>query len=296
MSLLAEIQSAAIDPAISTADFLRRCQILAARLRHEPFKAWVTAELNGYADDAELPPYRKNLTGQVRAQLVGPFGREANNVPVPLTFLPRDVAEKTQSFNFYQGVGMLEALVAGAKGIGHSVVTNPFPPELFAPLQIMDGYAIVGMWKELPITAISNILDQVKSRALAFTLDVEAEDSKAGEVPGTSLPIAAARVDAIFNTTIHGGTVAVGPRATIQVAQGDLNSLLSYLEVHGVNAAEQRELAEAIADDGKSPGSRVAAWIGKVSLRLAASGGRVLEGGGGALLAAAVARYFGLGV
>lgn len=39
-----------------------------------------------------------------------------------------------------------------------------------------------------------------------------------------------------------------------------------------------------------------AAWIGKVSLRLVASGGRVLEGGGGALLAAAVARYFGLGV
>jgi len=294
VSLLAEIQSAAIDPSVSVADFLRRCQILAARLRHEPFKAWVANELNGYPDDADLPAYRKNLVGQVRAQLAGPFGRQANNVPVPLTFLPDDVAEKTRSFNFFQGVGMLEALITGAKEGGHAMLVNPFPPELFAPLQIMEGYGTVGMWKELPTTAISNILDQVKSRALAFTLDIEAENPTAGDVPGTTPPVAPAKVDAIFNTTIHRGNVAVGPGATVQVVQGDLRSLLAYLEAHGVEPAERHELEDAIKADGKKPGNRVAAWIGKVSLRLAASGGRILEGGGGALLAAAIARYFGL--
>jgi len=47
MSLLTEIQAAATDPSHSTADLLRKCQILAFRLRHEPFKQWVGHELSG---------------------------------------------------------------------------------------------------------------------------------------------------------------------------------------------------------------------------------------------------------
>ena len=46
-SLLQEIQTAATDPALSLSDMLRKCQILAFRLRHEPFKALASHELNG---------------------------------------------------------------------------------------------------------------------------------------------------------------------------------------------------------------------------------------------------------
>ena len=67
------------------------------------------------------------------------------------------------------------------------------------------------------------------------------------------------------------------------------------LAAHGVDASEQRELAEAIKADGSKPGNRVASWIGRVSLRFVASGARVMEGAGGALLATAIARYFGIG-
>ena len=295
MGLLSEIQNAAVDSSVSTADFLRRCQILAARLRHEPFKTWVMHELNGYPDDAELPPYRRGFQGEVLAQTSGPFGSGANNVPVSLGFLGDDLAVRVRSFDFYQGVGGLEGLIADAGRAGETLVATQFEPETFARLEVLQGHATVRMWKQLPVTIVRGIVDAVKSRALAFTLEIEAESPQAGDVAGMTPPVSLPRADAIFTTTIYGGNVAVGPGATVQVVQGDLGSLMAYLEAHGVEEAERRELADAIKEDGRKPGNRVAAWIGKVSLRLAASGGRVLEGGGGALLAAAIARYFGLG-
>jgi hypothetical protein len=47
MNLLADIQAAAVDPKHSLSHMLRQCQILAFRLRLEPFKTWVRQELNG---------------------------------------------------------------------------------------------------------------------------------------------------------------------------------------------------------------------------------------------------------
>ena len=58
MPLLDEIRDGAI---VCGADFdttLRRAYLLATRLGYEPFQAWVTSELRGYADDAQLPSYR----------------------------------------------------------------------------------------------------------------------------------------------------------------------------------------------------------------------------------------------
>ena len=85
MDLLADIQAAAVDPNHSLSDLLRKCQILAFRLRHEPFKAWVAHELGGYPKDATLPPYRASLRGEIKAHLSGPFGSVGKNVPVPLS-------------------------------------------------------------------------------------------------------------------------------------------------------------------------------------------------------------------
>jgi hypothetical protein len=285
VSLLTEIQAAATDSNTSVSDFLRRCQILAARLQHGPFKAWVAHEQNGYPGNADLPPYRRDLTGEVRAQLSGPFGSAINNAPVPLSFLGADLAAKVQNFSFYQGVGMLEALLADARQSGTYSVHNPFPVELYARMTIVEGYATMGMWKELPIHAISNILDQVKSRALAFTLEIEAENPAAGEVAGTTPPVPLARTDLIFNTAILGGNVAVGPSAQVQVVQGDVGSLMRYLESGGIEAWDRQELEAAIKAD-----SRVKAWLGELPFRAAAAGGRIAE----AAISAAVLSYFGV--
>lgn len=83
MTLLADIQAAAVDQTHSLSDLLRKCQILAFRLRHEPFKTWVSHELNGYPNDATLPPYRSSMRGEIKANLSGPSAQVARTCQSP---------------------------------------------------------------------------------------------------------------------------------------------------------------------------------------------------------------------
>jgi hypothetical protein len=308
VDLLTDIQAAAVGPGHSVSDLLRKCQILAFRLKHEPFKTWVTHELNGYPNEAELPPYRSSMRGELKANLVGPFGSSATNMQVPLSLIPEEVREQATRFDFYQGVAMLESLASQAETGEGSMVQSPFPVDLAARLEILQGYQTMQMWLEVPVSAVVGILDQIRTRALTFALEIEAENPAAGQqmvdvAARSDPPIPLARTDAIFQTVIFGGNVAVGPDASVEVsvAPGDLDSLLRFLKAQGVEKGDRDKLAEAIeGDDAEGrpkdgPGKRVASWLGSMSLKLAASGGRIGEGAVGGLIAAAVARYLGLG-
>jgi hypothetical protein len=306
VDLLAEIQAAAVDPHHSVSDLLRKCQILAFRLKHEPFKQWVAHELNGYPNEASLPAYRAEIHGQLKAQTVGPFGSGANNIEVPLSLIPESVRDEATRFAFYQGVAVLESLVAAAKDGGQGTIHSPFPVDLAARIQILEGHQTMRMWNEVPISVVSGILDQVRNRALNFVLEIEAENPAAGvrttEATQSDPPVPLARADVIFQTVIQGGQVAIGPNASVQVAvvPGDRESLMRYLEGLGVDPSDRAELSVALDEDAagggseQAPGKRVSAWLGRVGLRLASSGGRISEGAVGGLIASAVARYLGL--
>lgn len=56
MSLLRDIQQAAVDSSIPLSDLLRKCTLLAARLQNDELRSWVARELNGYESADELPP------------------------------------------------------------------------------------------------------------------------------------------------------------------------------------------------------------------------------------------------
>jgi len=307
MDLLADIQAAAVDPNHSLSDLLRKCQILAFRLKHEPFKVWVAHELGGYPSDAVLPPYRGSMRGELKAHLSGPFGSTGENIPVPISLFPKDIRHEMTRSDFYQAAAMLESTVTQAKAIGQTSFHSPFPVEMYARLEVWQGYQTIKMWLEVPISSVASVLDQVRNRALTFALEIEAENPQAGrpkreDGKGAEPPVPLARTDAIFNTVIFGGTVAVGPDASVELAvvPGDLGSLLRYLEEQGVLEQDRTELVAAIRSDtaeGEAkgrPGKSVAAWLGKVSLKVAASGGRVGEGAVGGLIASALARYLGL--
>lgn len=294
MSLLVGIQVAATDPSHSLSDLLRKCQILAFRLRHEPFKGWVGYELNGYPDGATLPPYRASLRGEIKADLAGPFGAAGKNVPVPSSLFPDEYRDQATRFEFYQGVATLESLIADAKRGGQPSILSMFPVEISARMQIWQGYQTMTMWLQVPIASVVGVLDQVRSRALEFVLEIEAENPDAGATATTEPPVPLARADAIFNTVIYGGQVAIGPNATVNVTLGDLGSLMVYLEVQGVAKADRDGLKAALAADKGKPGPRVKAWLGEMAMKAAASGGRVTESAVAGLIATAVARFLGL--
>jgi hypothetical protein len=295
MSLLDEIQAAAVDSSHPLSDLLRKCQILAARLRHEPFKQWVSHELNGYPDDAVLPIYRGPFQGDIKADVSGPFGSGARNVGVPTTNIPAEVREAALSMTFYQGVGTLENLIADAKRIGETRVVSSFATELAAMTPVWQNHQTMAMWKEIPIASVAGILDSVRSKALEFALEIEAENPDAGTAATAEPPVPLDRTDAIFYTVIYGGQNAIGPGATVNVVQGDLGSLMAYLEAQGVEKADRAQLEAALKEDKDSLGPRVKAWLGEMTAKTVSFGSGVAQNAAGGLIAAAVLKYLGIG-
>jgi hypothetical protein len=289
MSLLTDIQNAALDPKTSVSDLLRRCQILAVRLRHEPFKAWVGHELNGYPDSTELPSYRGPFQGELKANIVGVQGLW-KNVSVPASNIPAEVRAEVHALRFFDGVAELASMVEEATRAGEGYVGRRLPAELAAITPVWQGYNTIELSVVMSPTILSGILDQVRSKALEFALEIEAENPKAGDVAGPEPALPVARTNTIFQTAIWGGNVAVGPGAQVQVVQGDLASLMRFLESGGVEASDRRELEDAIEADGHRPGSCVRTWLGNLPFKAAASAGRIVEGA----ISAAVLHYFGL--
>jgi hypothetical protein len=84
VSLLREIQEEAASQTTATAGLLRKAQILATRLDHQPLAEWVDRELNGYYDvpHDEVPPYRRLGKVQVLGNFHGFGGSQMKNAPI----------------------------------------------------------------------------------------------------------------------------------------------------------------------------------------------------------------------
>jgi hypothetical protein len=295
VNLLTEIQTSATDPSCSTSDLLRKCQILSFRLRHEPFKQWVVHELNGYPDDVALPRYRGPFEGTLKADTHGGFGAQVNNIGVPDANVPEDVRVEVKAMSFRQGVGELTSLISEARRADQSVVANQFPIDLAVLTPVVQGYQTVRLWKELPVTVVAGILDSIRSKALEFTLEIEAANPDAGDVsPGSAVPpVPSAQADVIFQTVVYGGQNAIGPSASVLVVPGDINSLMGYLASLGVEQADRDVLAIALRDEA-SLGPLVKAWLGEMAAKTAAFGSGVAQNAAGGLIAAAVLRFLGV--
>lgn len=302
VSLLQEIQASATDRSQSVSDLLRRCQILAYRLQHESLKTWVAYELNGYPAGAELPDYRRERPAAIRANLSGPFQSFARDVQVPVTLLPQPWRDQARLVSFTQAVGELESMVEVSTGRDDPNFRSEIPAEVFANIAIYQGYSTVQMWTVIPATMVAGVIDQIRTRALTFALELEALDPQAGDSPASRSSVSSQSITQIFNAQVLGGTLnwAAGTggvtQTIVNVVPGDFDSLAAYLRQQGVDNTELTELRGAVDADAvegvtKEPGPRVRDWIGKVTLRLAQSGSRITEGATGALIAEAILRF-----
>jgi len=244
------------------------------------------------------PSVRRN----VFAQLSGPFGSGANNVPVPISLIP---AGGWDDFEFRDGVGTLEALVEDSKADGASTVHYNIPVELFAHIEIYEMHSTVRMWAQLSIHHVQGILDRVRTSAQTFALEIESEDPSAGDVAGAAAKILGSRITQFFNTSIQASNVSVAQgnsgsiEQTIGVAVGDVESLMARLETLGVALDDRSELRLALAEDAANgdtggPGEKTRGWLSKIVWKAAASAGRVAEASVAGLVAVAIAHYYGI--
>ena len=95
MSLLREIQNAAIDSKTDLASLLRKCKVLAIRLGSADFRKWVDDELSGYKSTGDLPDYRI-LQVNSKGHFAGAFGSGINNADLPLFCIPEEYRENDE--------------------------------------------------------------------------------------------------------------------------------------------------------------------------------------------------------
>jgi len=212
MSLLREIQGAAIDAKIPLSTLLRKCKVLAARLGNEDFKRWVDSELSGYRNADNIPDYRR-LEVNSKGHFSGPFNSGLRNVDIPLGCVPEKYREKLSNSHLVEPVASLEALVEKSEG---GTAQEPWNPNLVALVgrDIYHGMNCMQAWKVIPITAVIEALEAVRNRILSFVLEIEAQAPNAGEAPANSNPLPPEQVHQIFNTYITGNVqnVATGGR------------------------------------------------------------------------------------
>jgi hypothetical protein len=306
MSLLREIQEAAVDASTPLPVVLRKCMVLAARLGHEPFKKWVDDELNGYPPDTDLPAYRRIGGLTSIGTFFGPMGTALRNMPLPLAPVPADLRDKHSTAELREAVARLEDLAYAHKE-GDELISR-WSSDLIAQVayKCYEGYTLVQAHIEFPRSAFVATLDSVRNKVLKFALEIEQQNPEAGDVPpGTKPVVPAERVAQIFNTYIMGGAqnVAVASPSTIQHAQqlqaGDIASLRSFLVDQGLQESDVAELKTAIAEDpkpaiGQPFGKRVAAWMGTMVSKAASGVWKVGTSAATDVLTAAPKAYYGL--
>jgi hypothetical protein len=213
MSLLREIQDAAIDSNTGLAVLLRKCKVLAARLGSSEFKQWVENELSGYDDIQSLPDYRI-LHVNSKGHFSGPFQSGLRNADIPLLCMPKEYREALSHSYLNQSVAAMEYLIGSKSGL----LQEPWNPDLVAYVgqNIYSGMNCIQAWKVIPKSSIVEALDTVRNRVLNFVLEIEAEAPDAGEAPANSNPVPQDKVHHIFNTYITGNVQNMATGSTYQ--------------------------------------------------------------------------------
>ena len=212
MSLLRQIQDAAIDSSVDLPTLLRKCKVLAARLGNEDFKQWINNELVGYDCKNDLPIYRV-LNVNSKGNFSGAFGSSLRNADIPLTCMPKEFRENLGHCYMMSPVAAIASLV---KNDNTGTLQEPWNPDVVAYFcqEIYEHMVCMQAWKVIPASSLVAALDSVRTRILNFVLEIEAQNPAAGEAMINEKPVPQEAVQHIFNTYITGNVQNVATGST----------------------------------------------------------------------------------
>jgi hypothetical protein len=198
MSLLKEIQEAAVDSKTDIVQVLRKCRVLASRLNHDELKSWVQKELDGYLPGEAVPDYRVKRC-QSKGQFVGFAGSQLKNAPIPTQNLPQEFQEGITKVRFRESISALQNL---AQTGDKDSFGSPWPTELIQAYagEFYEGMVLVEAHQVIPRNAIVSVIETVRNRVLNFALEIEAANPKAGEaLPAATYAVTSADVRTAVN-------------------------------------------------------------------------------------------------
>lgn len=204
MGLLQDIRAGAVDSQTDITTVLRQCMVLAFNLDHEPFRQWVSYELNGYPHEVPLPDYRQYV-GQPRGSARN-MAWQMTNAQIPLSAIPEEFREMATHIYFREGIGYFTK-VSPTQELGFF-----WQPELvqFVSSRLNGNLDLTEVKVIAPINFVDGMVDRVRNSILDFVLRIEKENPEAGDVPSGTQPIPLDRVNNIFLTAVHGGNALLG--------------------------------------------------------------------------------------
>lgn len=296
MKLLEDIIAAATDSKEKCSDLLRRCLVLAYKLKNESLKRWVENELNGYLHDQILPDYRQSI-GVAKGIFLGGFGRQINNQPLPPSVLEEEHRHWATDIRLNQPIAAYEACD------GKTNLVLQWPADLVALYQtaFVEHMALNRAWMEIPATTIVGLVDTVRTRILTFALEIQAALPNAAE--NAIENVSAAKVESLVQITILGGNNVIGHvdrfDVSTAVTAGDIASLQKALQGLGLTkddlAEIEPELDAAATNQLEEVPWRVRGWIVDAAKKVAKGSLKITEDAAKAIITAAVTKYFGLG-
>ncbi len=302
MTLLEDIQQAAVDAKSDLGTLLRKCKLLAARLGSRPLEDWVIWESNGYPDSIEVPDYRV-WPLEVKGHFAGPFGSGIRNAPIPLVCLPESARKHYERYECRESIAAIEATLA--KATSGTLQVNCGDLALILGGKVYQHQNCVQAWAEFGIGHLVELVNAVRNRILDFVLAVWKEAPGAGESGSTDAKrLEATRVTQIFNTTVYGGAASLigtseGSTIAFNIGMKDFSALERVLRASGMLDEDMAELrgaldSEPVPQSRESFGPRLSAWIAKMMGKAAEGTWKIGLGAAGTLLAQAIAKYYGL--
>lgn len=177
--------------------------MLAARLANEEFKNWVESELNGYLSIDLLPPYRI-LNVESYGHFVGPFQSELRYAPIPPSLLDESFRHRATTAYLTASVSAYASSVKDQK----ESLQIPWPADavrIFGD-KIYESMNCIRAWLAIPPSSLIALIDTVKNRVLSFTLELEAQDPRAGDDALQASTLTNERVGQVFRDQIRGAS------------------------------------------------------------------------------------------
>lgn len=302
MELISVIINELTNIDIPLASPLLKTKVLASRMGNPNLLNWVNSELNGYEEDGTLPDYRVEY-----GVLMGNYiqnGYKVSNAQIPVPNISKEFKEIYSKIESRDSIKAIEDMV-GKKNLAFSVSNDR---KAFLENEIRNSgnhrFQIINLHIQIPVNFQSNIVSNVRSRLLEFTLQLEQEFGY--EVDISTLQINVHTINHIMNTTIinsgDGAIVNNGNENTISagidIKKGDKEYLRQELIKAKVAQGDVDELLAIVDDElpiSKGAfGVAVNDWIKKMLSKAVDGSWQVSIGAAGNILSEALQRHYGL--
>lgn len=169
-SIVIELQQDALNRDVPITDLLRKAFVVARKLKITEFEEWISKELEGYSDNADIPEYRE-VTGEVKAW--NPYHGWQ-----PIYWEEAKIAAAVSKRNCGQRIAEIESLLETRTEKGGSF-QMPFSPENQELVCKAIGHQ-TQVTLVTPHTGLVRVVDAVRNIVLNWAIKLE-EDGILGE-------------------------------------------------------------------------------------------------------------------